>query len=195
MSKKIYYTLIGSRETPPDIMQLMVKFADKACSFGYVGRSGGAGGADTCLEDGVKVFQSKVNLAPTSGSEFMEIYLPWRDFNGRDSLSSGYYTLPWLHNKCEAEGIASEVHPAWDKCSQGVKKLHTRNIYQLLGQDLKTASRFVLCWAKPKDKDRKTDHVQGGTGTAVKLGIDNGVEIINLYWDEQRKRIEEWVNK
>lgn len=195
MSKQIYYTLIGSRETPKDVMELMTKFAEKACSFKYVGRSGGADGADSCLEEGVKAFQSKMTLAPTLSSEFMEIYLPWKDFNGRDSSMSGYYTLPWMDNKYEAEKIASEIHPAWDKCSQGAKKLHSRNVYQLLGQDLNTPSRFVLCWAKPKDKDRKTEHVQGGTATAVKLGIDNGVEIINLYWEDQRKRVEEWVNK
>lgn len=195
MSEQIYYTLIGSRETPGDIMELMTKFAEKACSFRYIGRSGGADGSDSCLEEGVKAFQSKMTLAPTSGSEFMEIYLPWKDFNGRDSAMSGYYTLAWMDNKHEAEQIASEIHPAWDKCSQGAKKLHSRNVYQLLGQDLNTPSRFILCWAKPKDKDRKNEYVQGGTGTAVKLGIDNGVEIINLYWEDQRKRVEDWVNK
>ncbi|AGH32232.1 DprA-like DNA recombination-mediator protein [Vibrio phage 11895-B1] len=212
MAKQIYYTLIGSRETPDDICDLMTKFATKACSFGYIGRSGGADGADSCLEVGVKDFQSTMNIAPTTGSEFMEVYLPWKDFNGRDSLDSGYYTLPWMDNNLQAEKIASEIHPKWNldlkvesgeiekpknwkPMKQGAKKLHTRNVYQLLGQDLATPSRFVLCWAKPKDKDRKTEHVQGGTGTAVKLGIDNGVEIINLYWEDQRKRVEDWVNK
>lgn len=195
MSKQIYYTLVGSRKTPKDIMELMVKFAEKGCSFGYIGRSGGAEGSDSCLEDGVKSFRDKINLAPTNGSEFMEIYLPWKDFNGRDSSMSGYYTLPWMDNKYGAEKIASEIHPAWDKCSQGAKKLHSRNIYQLLGRDLNTPSRFILCWAEPKYKDRRTEEVKGGTGTAVKLGIDNGVEIINLYWEDQRKRVEDWVNK
>lgn len=195
MSEKIYYTLIGSRETPKEIMELMTKFATKACSVGYIGRSGGADGADSCLEDGVNIFQSKMKYAPTSSSEFMEIYLPWKDFNGRDSMNSGYYTLPWLTNRVDAEYIASMVHPAWERCKQGAKKLHTRNVYQLLGQDLNTPSRFVLCWAKPKDKDRKTEHVQGGTATAVKLGIDNGVEIINLYWEDQQERVRKWVGK
>lgn len=191
----IYYTLIGSRETPKDIMHLMTRFATKACAFDYVGRSGGADGSDSCLEVGVNAYLSLEELPDSYGGRYMEVYLPWKDFNNRDSSVSGYYTLPWLDNKFKAEQIASEIHPAWDRCSQGAKKLHTRNVYQLLGQDLNTPSRFVLCWAKPKSTDRKTEHVQGGTATAVKLGIDNGVEIINLYWEDQRKRVEDWVNR
>ena len=209
MSKQIYYTMIGARSTPDEVMTLMVRFAEKACSFKYIGRSGGADGSDTCLEEGVKAFQSKVKLAPTRGSEFMEIYLPWKDFNGRDSSVSGYYTLPWMDNKQQAVNIASEIHPKWSldlkvesgeipkpknwkPMKQGAKHLHTGNVYQLLGQDLNTPSRFVICYAEPQGKK---GHVKGGTGTAVKLGIDNGVEIINLYHETQRKRVEDWVNK
>lgn len=210
MSKQIYYTMIGSRSTPDDVMELMENFATKACKFGYIGRSGGANGADTCLELGVENY---LNSCEESCPEhYMEVYLPWKDFNERDSFGGGYHTLPWMENRKEAEVIASEVHPKWsldkrvesgeiDKpknwkpMKQGAKSLHSRNVYQLLGQDLKTPSRFVICWAEPKYKDRRTEECKGGTGTAVKLGIDNGVEIINLYWENSRKRVEDWVNK
>lgn len=190
MSKQIYYTMIGSRSTPPDIKSLMVKFATKACEFNYCGRSGGSDGSDACLEQGVRNYLQSCEESSTK--PYMEIYLPWKDFNGRDSSEEGYYTLPWMNNHKEATEIASEIHPAWERCKQGAKKLHTRNVYQLLGQDLKTPSRFVICWAEPKGK---YGHVKGGTATVVKLGIDNNVEIINLYHEEQRKRVEEWVNK
>lgn len=193
MSKQIYYTMIGSRNTPEDIMNLMVKFATKACEFNYIGRSGGADGSDSCLEEGVYKYLS--SCEESCPEHYMEIYLPWKDFNGRDSLCGGYYTLPWMDNHREATKIASEVHPAWDRCKQGARNLHSRNIYQLQGQDLNTPSRFVICWAEPKYKDRRTEECKGGTGTAVKLGIDNGVEIINLYWEDSRKRVEDWVNK
>lgn len=195
MNKQIYYTLIGSRKTPKDIMELMVRFAEKGCHFNYIGRSGSADGSDECLEVGVKRYLSLNELPEGFLGSYLECYLPWKDFNGRDSSMSGYYTLSWMDNKDKAEKIASEVHPAWCKCSQGAKKLHSRNVYQLFGQDLNTPSRFILCWAEPKYKDRRTEEVKGGTGTAVKLGIDNGVEIINLYWEDQRKRVEDWVNK
>ncbi|UUW39759.1 hypothetical protein VP14_072 [Vibrio phage VPMCC14] len=210
MSKQIYYTLIGSRKTPKDIMELMIKFAEKGCRFGYTGRSGGADSADTCLEEGVRRFLQLNDL--DDFSRYQEVYLPWKDFNGRDSSKEGYYTLDRLGNQCDAEKLASKIHPKWNldlkiesgeiikpknwsPMKQGAKKLHTRNIYQVQGLDLNTPSRFILCWAEPKYKDRRTEEVKGGTGTAVKLGINNGVEIINLYWEDQRKRVEDWVNK
>ena len=207
MSKKIYYTMIGSRSTPDDVMKLMTKFAEKACKFNYIGRSGGADGADSCLEEGVENYLR--SCEKSCPEHFIEIYLPWKDFNGRDSLGGGYYTLPWMDNKQQAVNIASEIHPKWSldlkvesgeipkpknwkPMKQGAKHLHTRNVYQLLGQDLSTPSRFVICYAEPKGKE---GHVKGGTATAVKLGIDNGVEIINLYHEEQRKRVEAWIIK
>ena len=195
MSKKIYYSMIGSRETPQEILNLMTKFATKACAFDYCGRSGGADGADSCLEQGVQSYLVLNELPDSYAARYMEIYLPWKDFNKRDSKGAGYYTLPSLDKKNTAEIIASDIHPAWDRCSQGAKKLHTRNVFQCLGQDLSTPSRFIICWAKPKYQDRHTEECQGGTGTAVKLGINHGVEIINLYWEDQLKRVQDWVNK
>jgi hypothetical protein len=191
----IYYTLIGSREAPQNVCNLMAKFAKKCCSLGYIGRSGGADGCDISLEIGVRDYIAEEKLPLMATGIYMEVYLPWKDFNKRNSETEGYYTLERLHNKQTAEVIASETHPAWDRCKQGAQKLHTRNVYQLLGQDLETPSRFVLCWAKPKYNDRRTEEVQGGTATAVKLGIKNGVEIINLYHEDQFNRVKDWINK
>lgn len=42
-----YYTGIGSRQTPKDILKLMEDIAFKLAQKGYILRSGAAGGADT----------------------------------------------------------------------------------------------------------------------------------------------------
>lgn len=112
MNKQIYYTMIGSRSTPTDVMELRVRFAEKACHFNYIGRSGGADGSDACLEEGVNRYLSLEDLPQSFAGSYMEIYLPWKDFNNRDSSMSGYYTLPFLDNKHVAEKIASETYPA-----------------------------------------------------------------------------------
>lgn len=190
MSNIRYYTMIGSRETPKEILEIMCKLSNKLSRWLYCGRSGGADGADHCLEVGLSDL-----IKNNSAEGKMEVYLPWKDFNGRDSSKSGYYTLPYLNNKKQAEEIASKIHPAWDRCSQGAQKLHTRNVYQLLGLDLKTPSDFVICYAKPKYEDRRTEEVKGGTATAVKLGIDNNVKIYNLYWDDVKEMCLDWVAK
>lgn len=184
------YTIVGSRETPDDILHLMTKLVYKLAERGWCGRSGGADGVDTCLEDGVRSYISVTELPDNFIDTLQEVYLPWKDFNGRDSDSEGYYTSPYMDNKHEAEKLASELHPAWDKCSQGAKKLHTRNVYQVLGKDLKSPSKFLICYAKPVGKEGQ---VKGGTNTAVKLALDNNVEVFNMYLEEDRKRIETWL--
>lgn len=50
MSK--YYAGIGSRETPEEVLKVMLKIAMGLCIEGYTLRSGGADGADTAFEKG-----------------------------------------------------------------------------------------------------------------------------------------------
>ncbi len=175
-----YFTMIGSRETPVDVQQLMIQLAGKLSSQGWTGRSGGADAADKCLELGCQ-----------DSPEMMEIYLPWNGFNRCSSTNVGYIDTPKLPTYKTALSLAEELHPNWGACSRGARGLHTRNCYQVLGKDLKTPSRFVVCWAIPTGQG---DNCKGGTGQALRLAIREGVEIINLYHNENLQRIKDWIN-
>ena len=185
------YTLIGSRETPEDVLNIMRQFAYKAASKGYIGRSGGADGADTCLENGVIGYVTNECLPLSKINNLMEVYLPWKDFNGRNSGDYGYHTLSLMENKSRAYELASETHPAWDKCSNGAKSLHARNTMQILGKNLDTPSRFILCYGKSEKEGSVIP--KGGTRTACVLGQQHGIEIFNLYLPDHRKRVEDWL--
>lgn len=180
------YTLIGSRETPEDVLNVMEKFAYKAASLGYIGRSGGAGGADTCLEVGVKKYIKDNNLGEHDQERLMEVFLPWENFNKRDSDEDGYYTLPFSPYKNKAYSLAEEIHPAWDKCSNGAKSLHARNTMQILGERLDAPSKFILCYGVPEKKGSVIP--KGGTRTACILGQQHGVQIFNLHVEEHLER-------
>ena len=123
-------------------------------------------------------------------SKYMEIFLPWRTFNNRSYRNKGYYALDYLDHKEEAAVLAELVHPAWHNCKDSVRKLHTRNIFQVFGFDMNTLSSFVICYAKPKGTNGE---VQGGTGTAVKLALDNNIRVYNLYYEETVALIENWL--
>lgn len=159
----MYYTGIGSRETPDDILDLM-ESAARALRHraGYTLRSGGADGADSAFERG-------------AGSQ-SEIYLPWKGFNGSNS--------PLYHISTEAMELAASLHPAWSRCSQGARKLHARNCYQVLGSDLNAPSRFVLCW----------HNGSGGTLQACRLAEACGVPIRNLADTHTRTAVFEFCN-
>lgn len=77
------------------------------------------------------------------------------------------------HSTNDSENIAKDIHPAWDRCSSFAKKLHGRNVFQIMGHDLKTHSSFVLCWTKGGKPI-------GGTATAINLAIKLNIPVFNL---------------
>lgn len=147
------YAGIGSRETPDDILHLMTGFAGLAEEHGWTLRSGGADGADTAFENGVKHRIHK------------EIYLPWGGFNGSDS----HLTKPMAL----ASQLVERYHPNTAALTQGAMKLHMRNMHQILGRHLETPVKFVLCWTK-------NAALVGGTATAIRCAMDNGIPVFNL---------------
>ena len=160
-----YYTGIGSRQTPPPMLKLIVKVAQQLAASDYVLRSGGADGADNAFEVGCDKAHGR-----------KEIYLPWKGFNGNPS--------PYSFVSKEAIELAKSLHPAWDKCSQGARKLHGRNCYQLLGLDLNKPSDLVVFWTIGDQKS-------GGTATVLRLAEKEGVPVYNLALDSDIKKLGE----
>ena len=146
-----FYAGIGSRETPPEVLSEMRWLAAKLAAHDWTLRSGAAQGADAAFESGA--------------GEKKEIYLPWRGFNG--SRSS-------LHNPTPAAmELAAKVHPAWERCSQGARKLHARNCHQVLGLALMPPVKFVACWT--------VDGLGGGgTGQALRIARHENIPIYDL---------------
>lgn len=150
----IYYAGIGARKTPKNILELMSNIGEHYAKCGFILRSGGADGADKAFEIGCDRVNGK-----------KEIYLPWKGFNGS--------TSEFILSSNEAYKIASEFHPSWDYLKSSVKGLHARNTHQILGSDLKTPSKFVVCWTE-KGLDI------GGTAQAIRLARGSGIKVFNI---------------
>ena len=177
-----FYTGVGSRQTPQDVLKLMEDAAFKLASKEYILRSGAAKGADTAFEDGAKSYAEQVDERLTLG----QIYIPWQSFTTYDEYYKDWYkVLDRLPKKAEAYQIAYEVHPAWDKCSVGAKALHARNVFQVLGTHLNNPSSFLICWAKLD----KHGNISGGTATAWNLAKKYNVPSFNLYNEEDKQRL------
>lgn len=167
------YTGIGSRETPPEICQVMTKLAAKLEQDNYILRSGGADGADAAFEAGVHDNKNK------------EIFLPWQNFNNNKSPLYNYRKeqldkcRELLSKVCTAEHL--------NKMSQGAYKLHMRNCMQVLGINLDTPTNFIVCWTK----DGKAT---GGTATAIKLAELYNIKVYNLYNRDILNRITNYIN-
>lgn len=174
------YAGIGSRETPPEILDLMQAVARALAEAGWVLNSGGADGADTAFEAGTPLAQRR-------------IFLPWRGFNQCQGIVAA--DLPAYR---EAEAMAARLHPAsgnpkvWDR----IRKMMARNMFQILGADLKSPVRLVLCWApKPVLENGRVIDVAGGTGQAVRLAAAHGIPVYHLGLPEHRVRVEAFLAK
>jgi hypothetical protein len=173
------YTGIGSRTTPPEILALMFMIGQALSEQGWILRSGAAPGADEAFEEGARtaLFQQKGVSRP-------EIYLPWEGFEGRER---GHVAR--TEPQEEAYEIAAEFHPRWKYLKQGAKKLHARNVHQVLGFNVNDPilSSFVICWT-PDGKGG------GGTGQALRIAEGYGVEeVYDLYYPENRETMKNFL--
>jgi hypothetical protein len=68
--------------------------------------------------------------------------------------------------------MVAALHPAWEKVKPEHRPLHTRNMAQILQDQLTNPTRFLVCWAEPKGVS-----VDGGTRSAYELNrIVHGME-------------------
>ncbi len=183
-----YYTGVGSRETPTNILKLMHQVAYGMARLGYTGRSGSAGGADTAFEQGYNEYAIVNGI---SDYYSFEAYLPWKGFSDiiEDSV---HIVTPNLNNYQEACDIAATLHPIYHKLKRGAKALHTRNVYQILGLDLNTPSKILFCYAQPTyNKQGELTGVKGGTNTAVQLAMKHDIKVYNFYFEEDIQTVKE----
>lgn len=138
-------------------------------------RSGRAVGPDTWAQ-----LAYTLRYYTSEAKSFAEIYVPDIHFN--PMLPKRFpETDVWTHVNVEAElwaeafNIAASVHPDWDACSGYAQGLHTRNVFQVLGNSLDNPSEFCIYCA-----DEFQGEVYGGTGTTAKLCDKYDVPKINI---------------
>ena len=125
--------------------------------------------------DGIaqKAYSKAVDLGLAKESQF-EVYVADQHNIRRSTLPRKHLAI--IRNKdliAETERIASEVHPAWDRCNEWARGMHSRNCHQILGYDLQSPVDAVICWT-PDGK------IQGGTSTALKLSMKYNIPVFNL---------------
>lgn len=158
-----YYTGVGSRKAPREILNQMTTLAQLLADRGYALRSGGAGGSDTAFERG-------------AGSQAV-IYLA-ENFMHKPTGEVRYYDQAPYE---EARRIVEQTHPAWHRCNEFVRRLHTRNMFQVLGHDLNTFLTGLICWTPDGAQTAQETSIHtGGTGTAIRIADQYRVPVLNL---------------
>lgn len=163
-----YYTGIGSRKTPPEVLASMTWLAVQLYDLGYTLRSGHAVGADRAFEYGAE--------------ERADVYLPWKDFGVKPYKNDP--GCPVMGNPIVVDNLISKNHvelysqvcfnmqrdPA---CfSRGIKLLTYRDMHQVVGhEETFKLSDFVVCWTQ----------APGGTHYAMEAARLHGIPVFNMY--------------
>jgi len=148
---------IGARATPAAVLADMTTMAAWLARTGWRLASGGADGADGAFADGTPV-------------ERRTIFLPWRGYNGHRGPDCRVLSPAAMASCME---IAAPLHPAWNRCTPAIRKLHARNAAVLLGETLERPVDAVVCWTAG-------GAVTGGTGMAIRIARAHGIPVFNL---------------
>ena len=153
---KLTYAGIGARNTPPEVLNAMTVMAGWLARQGWHLNSGGAAGADRAFAAG----------APASQRT---LYLPWSGYNG---CAGPDCRVPSPSELESCMAIAARLHPAWDRCSPAVRKLHARNA-AILGIGVGRPVDAVVAWTPDGT-------ITGGTGMAIRMAMEAGIPVLNL---------------
>jgi hypothetical protein len=154
-SNKMIVTGIGSREASPAICEQMTEIGTFVREQGWSGRSGHAIGCDIAFASGAK--------------EACDVYLPWNTYN-KEFPMTGKPIVPPMND--ETWKIVSSIEPG-RSITAGVKKIKSRNVNQVLGENLDMPSDAIVCWTKGGAD-------VGGTAFAIKLARQHGIPVFNL---------------
>jgi hypothetical protein len=147
-----FYTGVGDHvveHIPPRKLTEATEIATILETWKLILRGGGAIGFDTAFECGIKDPANKV------------IYLSRKEQKYPDDL--------WV----KAVQLVLETHP-YPPAAHRFMNLLARNAFQVLGDDLRTPSKFVVCWTS-NGKDI------GGTGTTIRIAKKYSIPVVNMY--------------
>ncbi|MFK4132216.1 hypothetical protein ACI2KR_07975 [Pseudomonas luteola] len=197
IGKKGEYAGVGTRNINKDASFFFMCFGACAAFSGLKVNSGSADGSDTSFEFGAKIAYDAMcemdsRLVPRNYGAVMNMFLPWKGFNGRENIgNTGYIDRvnPRAHE------IAATFHSNWARLDDSVRKLMSRNVMQILNEQLNRTVRFVMCETPDGAVTAKqTSPKTGGTGQAIRIADHYKVPVYNMKNASHLLKAEEWVN-
>lgn len=175
MDHNLIYAGIGSRKTPPEYCRVMTDIARQLSPTGWLLRSGGAAGADLAFE---------------RGAVHKQIHLPWDGYNNTRENGTTHI-VPDLNKETnplatQIVDIAARHHPAWDKLSDTVRLFMCRNTTIVLGMDLASYAKMVVCWTE-------NGKLIGGTAHGIKIAHAFDIPVFNIALQEDQVKLCKFV--
>lgn len=171
-------TCVGPRKITPNEERVVYLIGRWLFSNGFGIRSGLAVGSDINFYNGYlsKAREEIVKFNKSDLNGKVEMYVPkFKDWQRKPDAFTYCPPEEVIWEECLT--IASDIHPNWEACDDYARRLHGRNIPQVLGRDLKSPSKALVTCVKEISTGRRL----GGTNTAYNLAYKRNIAIINVY--------------
>ena len=171
------YAGVGSRQTPPEILETMADIAQTLGDAGTALSTGGAHGADKAFETGALRTHAPIT-----------VHTPWPGYNGYRPGRDPETDIDVVHPKPASTiqghayiDLAREHHPYWTRCSRGARALFLRNVSVLAGalddEGETLPVRAVIAYTP---NGLPTGREAGGTGHTLRTAAALGIPCVNL---------------
>jgi hypothetical protein len=160
------YAVTGNPNPPEQIIARFENVAKRLDQMGFTARTRGFEG----IEDAVEKVVKKV-----------ELLLPWRDFNQKESKTT------WTKER--AYSVAKMFHPGYDALKKSVQTFLAANARILLGDSMAAPALFLLVWSEDGCNDiRRKSQQTSFAAHSIAIASSLGIPIYNLQNpDDERK--------
>ncbi len=171
------YAGVGSRRTPPDVLQAMSDIAQTLGDAGTALSTGGADGADKAFETGALRTDAPIT-----------VHTPWPGYNGYRPGRQPETEIDVLHPNAAATvqgrsyaDLAQEHHPYWNRCGRGARALFVRNVSILAGAlDDHRETLPVRAVIAYTPNGLPVGREAGGTGHTLRTAASLDIPCVNL---------------
>ncbi|MCL2769342.1 MAG: hypothetical protein FWD42_04445 [Solirubrobacterales bacterium] len=182
-SGRAIYAGIGARCVPNSVLLLLEQTAAVLGRQGWVLRTGMSPGADQAFYRGALQARGEV-----------ELYLPWPGFEqGARGVGERGAVRVWEQATDGARELAARFHPGWEELDRDTRSKRARDVHQVLGRDLATPVRMVVCWTEDGGIDGASAR-SGGTGQALRVAHSGAIPVINLARQEHEALVHRWIS-
>jgi len=151
------------------VLRLIEAIATGLARKGWVLRTGLSPGADQAFHRGA-----------CAGGGRVELYLPWSRFQAHARLQGTAGQVRVLPAASPAaHELAARFHPGWEGLAADARDLLARDGHEVLGAELCSPVRFVVCWSAEGSLDGAGLYTEG-TGQALRIAHHHAIPVFNL---------------
>ena len=169
------YVGLGNDDAPQDVLEKMTEIAKILAERGWTLRhTGNIKGPDVAFEKGA---------GPS------EAYIAWKGFNERQSEF-----IPPKNVHPEVVTIMKQYMPTFDNIKPGVHKIIARSVYAIIGKDLRSPARFIVCWSADGAENAANKTAKTGfMGLPIAFGSSLNVPVFNLKNPDAYDRLMQFI--